>query len=284
MTNDSLQKIARFFPPFVFDLLKKTYYALQFAGTPHKSVLRANAELHNAGKGKKAFLIGTGPSLKSMDLKLLAGQDCFSLSNFYLHEDLQTVNPRLHFFAPYHLPLDRNNFVDWLRDADRKLPADTNIVLGTSDYDMVQEFKLFPNRKIYYLHLTPAMGVSSRSVDLTRPVLKPQTSPLMIVPVLIYMGYTEIYLMGCDHNVLKYYREDIEHFYDVKRDVRKGASDKGVWVDIITQHEASVKVFRQYAWYIEKFSRKYNFRFINLSPLSWLDFVERDTLENAVRK
>lgn len=284
MTDNSTQKIAdlgtALLPPFAYNAAKRLYYRWQFARAPHTRLLHANARLKGRGNGKKAFLIGTGPSLKTMDLKKLEGQDCFSVSNFYLHEHIDIVKPKLHFFAPYHLPLDRNNFVDWLRDADARLPAETNMVLGLSDYEMVRGHKIFENREKYYLYLSPV--ASSSAVDLEKPVLRPQTSPLMILPVLIYMGYSEIYLLGCDHNVLRYYREDIEHFYDVKKDVRIGASDKSTWSDIITQHESSVKVFRQYAWYLDKFSARYGFRLVNLSASSWLDFVDFDTLDNVI--
>lgn len=265
-------------PPFLYNVFKKAYYQLEFAKNGNPKLLKANAELKNKGEGKKAFLIGTGPSLKGVNLKLLEGHDCFSVSNFFLHEDIQIVKPKLHFFAPFHPPLDRNNFIDWLREADQKLPAETNMVLGTTDYDMVQEAKLFLNRKVYYLYLNPAP--SKHRVDLQKPVLRPQTSPLMILPVLIYMGYREINLIGCDHNVLKYFQQDIEHFYDVKNDTRKGASDKNVWVDIITQHQASEKVFVQYKWYLNNM-KEHHFRLVNLSPISWLNFVPYNTFENA---
>jgi hypothetical protein len=38
------------------------------------------------------------------NLKPLAGEDCFSISNFYLHNDIQTINPAFHGFTPYHEP------------------------------------------------------------------------------------------------------------------------------------------------------------------------------------
>ena len=39
----------------------------------------------------------------------------------------------------------------------------------------------------------------------------------MILPVLISMGYKEIYLLGCDHNQLKNYNKTITNFYAEKK-------------------------------------------------------------------
>ena len=70
---------------------------------------------------------------------------------------------------------------------------------------MVREYNFFENCEVYYLYFS--QSACSRKVDLTKSVLSPQTGPLMIIPVLIYMGYEKIYLLGCDHTVLRDYKK-----------------------------------------------------------------------------
>ena len=120
---------------------------------PQDPVLLNNKELKGLGKGKRAFILATGPSVNEQDLTKLEGEDCFSVSNFFLHKDINIIRPKLHFFAPYHEPLILENYIQWLNMADEKLPEDTNIVLALSNKYIKEKYNLFPNRKIYYLDL-----------------------------------------------------------------------------------------------------------------------------------
>jgi hypothetical protein len=75
-----------------------------------KDIIQKNRLLKGMGKGKRAFLLAAGSSINQKNLKPLAGEDCFSISNFYLHNDIQTINPAFHGFAPYHEPLILENY------------------------------------------------------------------------------------------------------------------------------------------------------------------------------
>jgi hypothetical protein len=210
----------------------------------------------------------------------LAGEDCFSLSNFFLHDDIDVVRPSYHFFAPYHAPLVLENYIDWLREADRRLPLNTAIVLGHSGLPLVEKYLLFPERTIYYLYLSES--VSMKRVDLLKPVMTPQTGTIMILPVLIYMGYSEIYLLGCDHNVLRNYGGRVENFYQASQEIRENATNEKSWVGIVDTHASSMRVFQQYGFYKRIFDQK-GILVKNLSRGSWLDSFPFDDLENIVK-
>ena len=91
----------------------------------------------------------------------------------------------------------------------------------------------------------------------------PQTGPLMILPVLLYMGYKEIFLVGCDHTVLRDYRKTINNFYNNQSDIRVNATDENSWDGIIDSHKQSMNVFVQYEMYKKLLSQKYkNYQFI----------------------
>jgi hypothetical protein len=165
----------------------RTYY--QFLKYQKKEILTKNIELKNTGFCKRAFLLATGPSIKNQNLKLLNGADCFTVSNFFLHKDILTVNPKFHFFAPYHVPLNLDKHIQWLKKSDEMLPSETNIFLGHKDFELVKKYKLFPERKIFYMYLG---DVPYSKIDLQRICPVPQTVPLMVLNLLIYMNYKEI--------------------------------------------------------------------------------------------
>jgi len=72
------------FIPFVLRLAVRFRFFLN----GQKALLQHNSALKNSALGKDAFILATGPSLKGVDLSFLAGQDCFSVSNFFLHSQV----------------------------------------------------------------------------------------------------------------------------------------------------------------------------------------------------
>ena len=228
----------------------------------------------NSAKNKRCFVLATGPSIKDQDLTLLKGEDCFSISNFFLHKDINIIKPKFHFFAPYHEPLILGNYINWLKMADDKLPAETKIVLATSNEYLVKEYNLFPKREIIYVELCGINLSAPLNVDITQPIMAPQTGPIMILPMCAYMGYREIYLVGQDMNRLAHYGGYTPNFYEKEKDPRQNATDTNNWIDIIPEMERTLIMFKQFKKYADYF-RENNIEFYNLSPNSWLSFVEK---------
>ncbi len=266
-------------PPITLRAIRRLASELRFVRFGRKDALYENIELKGQGRSRRAFLLATGPSLKLEDLTLLAGEDCFSLSNFFLHKDLGVARPKYHFFAPYHKPLILENYIDWLREADSKLPTETGIFLGHCGLPLVEEYNLFLNRKVCYLYFSEA--ASRKGVDLTRPVLTPQTGTIMILPVLFYMGYSEIYLLGCDHTVLRDYGGVVKNFYSENLDPRTNATNGKCWTDIVRAHQSSMNVFIQYEFY-KNLMDDQEVNIWNLSKDSWLASFPFKKLEDVV--
>lgn len=252
-------------PPAILTGSQRLREELRFQLTAEKAVLAKNRALKGIGLGRKVFLLATGPSLKKEKLAQLKGQDVVSVSNFFLHPLAKKLAPKLHFFASVHPPLDWGNIAAWFAKADKALPAETAMVTTFTNKPLVEQYGLFQRRKVYYLYVSAFP--SPRGVDLERPVLGPQTIPLLALPVLIYMGYKEIGLLGCDHTVLRDLGGRIRHFFKPKADIRKGASDAAAWADVITSHKESLNVFDQYDFY----RRMGGPAIINYSQDSWLD-------------
>ena len=265
-----------FIPPILLNYRDTFYANYKYMMYRNKNIFRNNLNLENCGKGKRAFILATGPSIKKEDLSLLSKEDCFSVSNFFLHKNINEINPKMHFFAPYHEPLILENYVEWLAKSDTILPITTDIVLGHKTKDMVEKFNLFKYRQVRYLYLTYN---NTLDVDITKNVLGPQTGPLMILPVLIYMGYNQIYLLGCDHNTLKYYGGTVENFYEADMDIRKNAINK--WDSPYNELMCTMNVFKQYEYYA-KIADKKGIKIINLSMESWLEIFPKNRLSNIL--
>ncbi len=256
--------------PYILILVVMLRYLMQ---TQARMLVKKNLNLKGQGSGKDAYLIATGPSLKSEDLEFLYDKDVFTVSNFILHDQLQIVAPRMHCFAPYHPPLVLEEYVEWLRIADERLPKQTVIVLGVSTKNIVDKYNLFQNREIVYLMLEKALASFFKEIDITKPVLSPQSSPIMVLPILAYMGYERVFLLGCDHNILRNYGDVVENFYDNDKDTRQNATSGDNWKDGIINHLTYARnVFSQYKFYQDCLLQK-KVAMFNTSKSSWLDFV-----------
>jgi hypothetical protein len=266
-------------PPIIFRGLKYTVEYIKYKKYYlfNKKILDNNLTIEKSNK-KRAFLVATGPSIKEQDLILLKDEDVFSISNFYLHKDLDIVNPKIHFFAPYHEPLILENYIDWLKDADEKLPKNTMIGLGHKTKEIIDKYNIFKDRKVYYFYLSSV--VSEKSLPLNKPILSPQTGVIMMFQVLFNMGYKEINLLGLDHTwILSYKNGIVDNFYDKKEDKRKNA---GIIANGIYQEfQDYIKIWEQYQD-IKYISDKLNIQIYNLSPNSMLDIFQNKKYEEQI--
>jgi hypothetical protein len=232
------------------------------------------------------FIVATGPGIKEQDLSLLQGRDVYSVSNFFLHPLLKLIRPRAHFFAPWHEPMPESNYLDWLSSGDAKLPRETRIFLGESDRQRVSQRGIFLGRRCHYLRLTHEY-FPARCLDLSKPLLWPMTGPLMIIPVVLALGYSKVYLVGCDHNALLSFcdRSPIRNFYPPELDMRIGATSSACWegMNLVNQLEADIKLHKQYFYYRWLIESHYPMvEILNLSPTSWLDQFPRADFWRAV--
>ncbi|WP_428079421.1 hypothetical protein [Candidatus Pelagibacter sp.] len=268
-----------FFAKEIVYFIGNIYLKIEFIFFTKKEILNKNIILKNSLKTKKrAFILATGPSLLDCDLKLLKNEDCYSLSNFFLHEDIEYIKPKLHFFAPYHDLIPIENWVRWLHLADTKLPKDTSIVLNHSDKKLITKNNIFSVREKYFIYLSSF--ASKKNFDVLKPIYGAQTGPLMILPYLFYLGYKEIYLLGCDANNLKNYNFEVENFYDNSLDIRKVAT-KPWGGGIIKELKANITAFEQFNDY-SKLAKKNNIKIFNLSKNSWIESFEKKKFNDVI--
>lgn len=238
------------------------------------------SQLRSRKTGDTAFLIATGPSIKRQNLALLQGQDCFTISNAYLHKDIGAINPVAHGFAAYHHPMDRQNYVQWLQQALEKLPSSTSIYTDHSNKAVVAESGIGASRSVVYgLYDSAARRLWPKYCKYL--FLPPQSGPLLMLPLIMAMGYRRICLLGCDHTTMRDYGGYITNFYDKTSDVRKHATDPSVWPDIKTELWANIRLFEQYDLYAG-WARMLQIEILNLSDDSWVRQFPFSTIESVM--
>lgn len=72
-------------------------------------------------------------------------------------------------------------------------------------------------KRINYLYFSP-LGYEYEEVDLTLKTMSVQSVPIMCLELAIYMGFSEIYLIGTEHDALT--TNQYKYFYDRSDNIR----------------------------------------------------------------
>jgi hypothetical protein len=153
---------------------------------------RRLASLRDAHKGQRCFIIGNGPSLNQLDLKLLANEVTFGVNAIYTNYE------KMGFYPTYHVVEDR------LVAEDRA--SEINQYTGS-------RFKFFGNYLRYCLNPDEGTivinvimnydrykGLPRFSVNALEKVWVGGTVSYLCMQLAFYMGFSEVYLIGFDHS------------------------------------------------------------------------------------
>ena len=152
--------------------------------------------LKNMKEGARCFIIGNGPSLTINDLELLKNEDCFAANLIFNIFDKTSWRPK------YYIIQDRY--------------ADTGNVIDcmTIPYIFISDYywrKRGVNNKNAYCIRAKRNDIKNDvlfSDDISKWISNMPTVTYSMIQIAVYMGYSEIYLIGMDHNYSLEYDKD----------------------------------------------------------------------------
>jgi hypothetical protein len=195
-------------PPNIQNLLLGIGYSLE--GTS----VRENRRLKNRHRGRRCFVIGNGPSLGKMDLTPLAGEITIAANSFYKHPDAEKVGLTYLCIGDELFMVDEPRAVEWHRIIDAKLPT-ASLFLNPKARFLREKYGLYRNRDVFYFR-RGVIGEYPELIDfdLTKPInVGNTTGTHLAIPLAVYLGCTEIILLGFDCNWLESYTGSY-HFYE----------------------------------------------------------------------
>jgi hypothetical protein len=142
-------------------------------------------KLHNIHRGKRAFIIGNGPSLKQTDLAKLKGEFTFGLNRIYL------MFPELGFPTTYLVAI--NDLV--IEQCAGEIAAQP--IPKFIAWHSHRHFQRFPADMMFLYTTYPGPQFS---YDLTRRVWEGATVTNVALQLAFYMGFEKVILVGVDHN------------------------------------------------------------------------------------
>lgn len=163
------------------------------------------ASLRNRYRGKRIFLMGNGPSLNKMDLELFKDEFVFGANACFLLFDRISWRPQFYTCVDTRVLPDRSPDIRAMHASNPEMLMFFPSVLRTYDgsgrrsktQDLVP-----PGNNIVYFEDHPAdptrLPYSAVSLEAESGLVIPNTVTITMMQLAYHMGFSEIYLIGCD--------------------------------------------------------------------------------------
>ena len=247
----------------------------------YSRILKKNSQLKNTAKNiDRCFILATGPSIREQDLSGLEDEFCISVSNFFVHPLFKKINPRYHVFAGSHPPITPEQMADWWRDAEGHFRgSNVDIFIHAVNKNVQENFGLFKDHKVYYY-----LGEGKYPVDFAKAIPKIQTVVHVAIYLAMYLGFKEIYLLGCDHSWLLHHGIS-QHFYKEEQHsfTRNNYSEWSEVKDIGYEFKTHAKLWDVYRK-IRSEAAKINCNIFNATPKSMLDIFPKKNLSEVLNR
>lgn len=187
--------LSRFLPNRVWKnyLYKKEYGRL--SKSTLGSLLKNNLQFKDIHKGRRCFLLGNGPSLKNIDLAWLEDEITFTVNDLFYKEDFDKINTTYHVFADPAYYYDFNNTLEQLLSK----ASPKRIFMEGSGFGKLKKSEQNGNAPIsFFINGIEVDDLYFTPIDLCRMLPYYSTVVQSALMIAAYMGFKEIYLLGCD--------------------------------------------------------------------------------------
>jgi len=233
-------------------------YLLRLVGIYGKYDYSKLKKLKDTHKGDRCFIVGTGPSLKMEDLEKIKGEYSFSVNSIVLSFPDTT-------WRPTYYAIQDNDGYKKLKDAikEAKMPFIFN---GVSKKKLTPEMDVdnipFPVNLLDHGKKNPE-HITKFSNNAFKVVYDGHSITYSAMELAVYMGFTEIVLLGVDCD----YSKAVNHIkaYSVQEDVNAAYLMR-----------ESYKVARRYA-------DEHGIRILNATRNAKLDVFDRVLLEDIFK-
>jgi len=240
--------------------------------------MKRNIELKDKFKGKRAFLVANGPSIKKQDLKPLKDEITFFVNRAFLHEDYEYIKPTFHVIVDSKIATG-----EWdINFLDKVIEKNPNVIfLLNSNWYYMKKFQPYikdKRFKIYWVDMklftTPFH--KNRKIDISKRTYGAAVTGVAFMSA-IYMGIKDFYFLGQDGNGLCY--EIVggnSHFYGINPE-NSTKTIKDIYNDLYTM-SSSLKNWT----YFSQYCKQIGFNAYNCTEGGIFNMFERKKYEDVV--
>lgn len=178
------------------------------------------AKLKDKFKVKRCFIVGNGPSLNKIDLKLLENEYSFAVNSIYYKTQEMGYKPSFYVVEDPHVINDNINEINNYQCDYMFFPAKfkSKFKKGDNRYFLNLDYS-------FYNDTSPYFEIPRFSQDLSEEAFCGQSVTIVNLQLAYYLGFTEVYLIGMDFsynipdsakvdgNVIESTEDDVNHFH-----------------------------------------------------------------------
>lgn len=278
-----------------YPALRGLYEALEFVGNRTlRETLAGNSAFKLQYAGQRCFILGNGPSLGSERLEYLRDEIVFTCNNIGKSETIRHITPFAHFIMDKRMVDDRWPSEQNARIVEnvRKLkwPGGSPVLfLGYGLRDFAIKSGLIDEFETHFVFQSSYGYATAYAPDLCRSIPALPTVVQAEILAAIYMGFTEIYLLGCDCTGFLNLAEaasqgevsGLEYAYKTDEVDRKIASHVMSQSNISDELLYYSQIFKNYSL-LGKYCESRGIKLVNLSSGGILNELPRASLESVI--
>ena len=260
-----------------------------------KALLGANVQLKDKHKGKRCFILGNGPSLKQEDLSALKDEIVFTVNQASRMPQFDAIRSDYHFWAdPSFFQIDDSkaeyqDLLNTMHAVGRGNPQlqcffPIQFQWFVQKYHLEQDLNV---RYFYYYGMLLYDGWNGK-IDYTGPVPCFSTVVQFCITMAIYMGFSEIYLLGCDNtsilvNIKSMLRQndDRDYAYAVSENEKKRMESllgDGGLEGYLSSYLATFRDYRR----LYQYCADRGIQLVNCSAETVIDSIPRKRLKDVL--
>ncbi|HEX8060304.1 MAG TPA: hypothetical protein VF473_05175 [Cyclobacteriaceae bacterium] len=197
------------FAAFRLSSIAKRLNTISLLSPSEKKILARNRQFKDKHKGKRAFVIVNGPSLKEQDITPLGSDITFVVSGFFRHPVIKEWQPSYYCILDQYFFNGSEQSANFFVELKEHIKTSTFFIPLYRGYSRNERANLIDKEKTYYV---AAAGQPNRNLEMDNVVQAFAGVSAMALAEAIYMGCSPIYLLGFDHDYLANRGFD-RHFY-----------------------------------------------------------------------
>lgn len=229
-----------------------------------KKIIRENVAFKNIHAGERCFILGTGPSLndlRSDQVERLKSEVVFGVNSLYKSAVVSELIPK------YYALIDNlywNELSSVFKEIGDRYKVDPPIFLTDPRAKKIID-NLQLDQEAIYIH-AKKYPTHKISAEITNNIFGAMNVISYSILVAIYMGFREIYLLGCDYNA--FCGLGSGHCYDDKEELGSVSYNLAFYLKYY-------HITTEFHYLIAALAVEKNVKIVNLTRVSLLDAYAR---------
>lgn len=251
---------------------------------------KRNERFKNIHMGKRCFIIGNGPSVCSQNLFRLHDEITFTVNQIARNPQFKEINTNYHLWAdPAFFKLNFTCDGDYdLLEIMKQLPKETESFFPYDfAHDYIEKYDLEKYIKVNY-YKTGEVVNPDEEIDFTEFIRGGYTVVQYAIRLAIYMGFMEIYLLGCECttilnviNARTSQYTSVTHCYDINEKEKERAKNMYFTLPMQDYYEAERGIMNEYHL-LGEYCNKRGIKLVNCTPGGLLDEIPRGSYEKII--